>query len=224
MVKIPRSVKSFLKARVLTPLQWAFLSPLRRRQNRAKPYRCLEISPGGCRLPGFETLNVIGGRGVDYIGDASKRLPFPDETFDLIYASHILEHVPWYKTEATLHEWTRVLKHGGRLEIWTPDGLKIARAFVAAEDGNSHDFHLDGWWRFNEMRDPSVWMSGRCFSYGDGTGKPNDPNWHRALFSERRLRNLMRDAGLTEIRRLAKGDVRGHDHGWINLGCSGIRP
>jgi SAM-dependent methyltransferase len=169
-------------------------------------------------------LNVVPGRLVDYAADARKRLPFGTGSFDLIYASHILEHVPWYETLKVLREWVRILKPGGTLEIWIPDGLKIARAFVEAEQNNLKDYALDGWWRFNETRDPCVWMSGRCFSYGDGTGRQNDPNWHHALFSERYLTDLFREAGLVDIRTMRPDEVRGYDHGWINLGVQGRKP
>jgi len=221
--RFPGSAKSLALTWVVTPLQWMLVARIKRMVNARSAVRYLEIGPGTRRLPGFETLSVIGGRNVDYVADASSRLPFPDGTFDLIYASHVLEHIAWYRTTDALREWVRVLKPGGRIEIWVPDGLKIARAFVAAEDESTLDFHSDGWWRFNESKDPCLWMAGRCFSYGDGTAKSDHPNWHRALFGERHLRNVMIDAGLTEIRRLDRPDVRGHDHGWINLGLVGSK-
>ena len=57
----------------------------------------------------------------------------PDGTFNLVYASHILEHTAWIRPAEILTEWVRVLKPGGVLEIWVPDGLRIAEAFVGAE-------------------------------------------------------------------------------------------
>ena len=88
----------------------------------------LEIGAGPQRIPGFETLDIVGGKHVDYVWDASKRLPFKDNTFKLIYGSHVLEHIPWYQTENVLTEWVRILNAGGRLEIWVPDALKICKA------------------------------------------------------------------------------------------------
>jgi SAM-dependent methyltransferase len=185
--------------------------------------RKLEIGPGPTRTPGFETLNVVWWPNVDYVADAAKRLPFPADTFEIVYASHILEHIPWYLSERVLREWRRVIKPGGRLELWVPNGLEICRAFVAAEDGRDHDIERDGWYRFNDERDAAKWAAGRLFSYGDGKGTPGHQNWHLALFSERYLKELLQRAGFVRCERLPRSAVRGYDHGWINLGVVGIK-
>jgi SAM-dependent methyltransferase len=197
---------------------------IRLRHNAKKNQRQLEIGPGNYRLQGFESLNILSGPEVDYVCDATKPLPFPEASFDLIYSSHTLEHVPWYLVEKVLKEWVRILKKGGALEIWVPDGLKIAKAFVEGEEGLNSNWQGDGWYRFNEEKDVCKWVSGRIFTYGDGTGNPAHPNWHRAIFSPRFLEAALKSAGLVEIRRLTKEQVRGYDHGWINLGMSGQKP
>jgi SAM-dependent methyltransferase len=194
------------------------------RLNSRHQIRRLEIGPGPRRIEGFETLNVVAGWGIDYVADAARRLPFTNACFEVVYASHVLEHIPWYQTQDVLDEWVRVLKPGGRLEIWVPDGLKIADAFVKAEEGRDNEIRSDGWYRFNPDRDPCVWANGRLFSYGDGTGRKAHPNWHMALFSPRHLKGMMEKSGLVRITTLTPEDVRGHDHGWINLGVRGEKP
>jgi SAM-dependent methyltransferase len=233
-VAVPRTLEAFSRARrllraaarsyALTPYQKYVSTPANIRKNAAKPVRKLEIGPGRHRIEHFETLNIVGGREVDYMLDAAGPLPFSDDTFDVVYASHVLEHIPWYQTSRILSEWARVLQRGGWLEIWVPDGLKIARAFVAAEEMGSTEFYQDNWWPFNERRDPTLWMSGRCYSYGDGAGELSHQNWHRALFSERLLKELFTGAGLVEVSAMTPDGVRGYGHGWINLGVKGRKP
>lgn len=189
----------------------------------ARRHRKLEIGPGLQRIDGFESLNIVGGINVDYVWNASGRLPFRSGTFEVVYASHILEHIPWYKTEEVLVEWVRILAPEGRLEIWVPDGLRICKAFVQAEEQGSADYQKDGWYRFNDDKDPCRWASGRIFSYGDGMGTPGHPNWHRAVFSYRYLEQALRRAGCRRVEALTRSQVRGHDHGWINLGIVGIK-
>lgn len=48
-------------------------------------------------------------------------LPFPDESQDAVYTSHVLEHIPDW--ELALQEWFRVLKIGGFLIIVVPHWL-----------------------------------------------------------------------------------------------------
>lgn len=191
--------------------------------NKRKRYRCLELGPGIKRIDNFETLNIVGGRNVDYVYDASKKLPFSDNTFDIVYASHILEHIPWYHTEQTLKEWVRILKRGGQLEVWVPDGLKICKAVTEAEEGSTLAPKKDGWFRFNPDKNPYIWASGRLFTYGDGTGNINNPNWHRSMYTPKYLKQLLINVGLKNVRLLDNSRVRGHDHGWINLGFEGVK-
>lgn len=199
-------------------------TPINLRNSRIKQNRKLEIGPGAERIHGFETVNVVWGRNVDYVADASMSLPFPDATFDLVYASHVLEHIPWYLLNQVLKEWNRIIVSNGFIEIWVPNGLKIAKTFVAAEEGVVNDIEKDGWYKFNDAKDPCIWANGRIFSYGDGTGEKNDPNWHLTIFSPRFLKNLLKESGFVEIEQLDRTSVRGYDHGWINLGVRGRKP
>lgn len=197
--------------------RWATHRNLRR--NEGDQARRLEIGPGKGRLPDFETLNITGGRDVDYILDATGPLPFADDTFVEVFSSHVLEHLPWYSTERILQEWVRILKPGGRLQIWVPDALKICSTILEAEEGLI-DTPPDGWRQLNPDDDPYLWAAGRLF-YG---ANPRYPSWHRALFTPRFLQRLLRRVGLIEVRRLAAEEVRGNDHGWINLGVGGTKP
>lgn len=67
--------------------------------------------------PNVTNLDVVAGEGINTVC-TDNALPFPDGTFDFIIANHVLEHVPnWFET---FKEMARVLKVGGRLEVWIP--------------------------------------------------------------------------------------------------------
>ncbi len=193
-------------------------------KNTKHKNRRLEIGPGERRILGFETVDILPGKNIDYTLDCSRRLPFKDNTFEIVYASHVLEHIPWYQVEEVLRKWVRILKPGGYMEIWVPDAIKICKAFLDAEVSGNNYIDLDGWYKFNPEKDPCVWASGRVYTYGDGVGDTRSPNWHKALFSPRYLALLMGKVGLTDIKKLEAGDVRGDDHGWINMGLRGTKP
>lgn len=218
MNKINRSITFLLK--IKSYLYCFFIQPFVLKKNERKAVRYLEIGPGEKRIPGFETLNTLLINQTDYIGQLGLKLPFKNDTFDVVYMSHVLEHVFWHKLDETIKEISRIIKPGGQLEVWVPDGLKIAKAFVAAEIDNNRDFEYDGWYRFNDEKDPCVWFSGRMFAYGDGCTPyaNNHFNVHLSAFSRRYLYKLLEQNGFENITDLNSAQCRGYDHGWINLG------
>ena len=52
------------------------------------------------------------------IHDLNKGLPLPDESVEMIIASHVMEHL--YHPEEMLKEFYRVLKKGGMVYCWYP--------------------------------------------------------------------------------------------------------
>jgi ubiquinone/menaquinone biosynthesis C-methylase UbiE len=184
--------------------------------------RCLEIGPGKHRVSGFETLDVIKRKNVDHVGNA-QHLPFPDNTFSVIYASHVLEHIPWTSTQCTVNEWARVLAPGGSLEIWVPDALKIAQAFVEAETRQNEppeSIITDPTWHANMEHDPCVWFSSRTFTWYHKRMKQH--SYHRAAFTVRYLIAVMEKAGLT-ARQMDISEMRIPAHQWIGMGCCGVK-
>lgn len=58
-----------------------------------------------------------------------RSIPEKDETFDLVYASHVLEHFYFWEAPEVLREWARILKVGGEIKIRVPN-LKWAAAQI----------------------------------------------------------------------------------------------
>ena len=59
-----------------------------------------------------------------------KRLKFADESFDAVYHSHVLEHIPRHMVHEFISECRRVLRTGGILRIAIPDMESIVRNYL----------------------------------------------------------------------------------------------
>lgn len=60
-------------------------------------------------------------------------LPFEDEHFDAIIASHILEHIPYHAELNAVKDWHRALKVGGTLNVIVPSAEFIARHILSEQ-------------------------------------------------------------------------------------------
>lgn len=69
------------------------------------------------------------GQGV-IAHNLSKGIPFPDNSFDCVYHSHVLEHFPKSQAEKFLSECYRVLKPQGIIRVVVPDLEQIARLYL----------------------------------------------------------------------------------------------
>ena len=84
--------------------------------------------------PDWEIFNIQKGPDVDHVGDACDLSRFTDQTFDELYASHVLEHFDYNEPlQKALKEWYRVLKGDGKLYISVPDMEVLCRLFTMRE-------------------------------------------------------------------------------------------
>jgi SAM-dependent methyltransferase len=72
---------------------------------------------------------------ADIIADAWS-IPRPDESFDFLLSSHVLEHMP--NTIQTLNEWIRVLRPGGHMVTILPHAERTIDRFRAVTPLEHH--------------------------------------------------------------------------------------
>jgi predicted SAM-dependent methyltransferase len=117
---------------------------------------------GQVRTSGWEVLDANPGPCVDHVSLASDLRGFEDNSFDQIYASHVVEHFDYQnQLVATLKEWYRVLTPAGMLYVSVPDldvlaGLFVDRALLSTQERflvmrmifgghiDKYDYHLVG--------------------------------------------------------------------------------
>ena len=93
----------------------------------------LQIGPGKVYFPDWENVDIFTIHYADAYGCAMN-LPYPASTFELIYASHVLEHINRNMILTTLHHWKNLLKPGGTLRLAVPDFDAVCNYYMATKD------------------------------------------------------------------------------------------
>lgn len=74
--------------------------------------------------------------------DLNRKWPWEENSVDVVYASHVFEHLKVKTTELFLSEAYRVLKPDGVIRLVVPDLLQLARRYVA--EIGSGDYKASG--------------------------------------------------------------------------------
>jgi len=171
--------------------------------------RKLEIGSGNRPLEGYEHLDINPDCPcVEYVSSMGK-IPCEDNAFDEIQAIHVIEHQPWKETLATLTEWIRVLKAGGKLRIATPNLKFIAQSYIDARGPNQgrmlHDINImneeeRSLLTLNEKFSPALWANFKIMS---GGGKWDQ---HFACYDADILTEMLMLAGACKVDVVHDGD------------------
>ena len=112
---------------------------------------------------------------------------FKNDFADLIYASHVLEHISMLKLKEVLNEWKRVLKPKGILRLSVPDFERIIDIY------NSNNKNIE-----------YIWMP----LLGSQEYKENS---HFSVFNFLFIKNLLNEVGFSEIRSWDQTTTNHHD-------------
>lgn len=74
--------------------------------------------------------NIDQLQGADLCIDITKGLPFPDNSIDIVYTSHFLEHLDYPVVCSVLKECHRIIAPGKILSVCVPDSSKFIKAYV----------------------------------------------------------------------------------------------
>jgi predicted SAM-dependent methyltransferase len=93
----------------------------------------LHIGVGKNYIPGWINFDIFSNNRADSYGSALA-LPYDREFFDVIYASHVLEHFNRHMILSVLSHWRDLLVDGGILRLAVPDFNAICRRYLASYD------------------------------------------------------------------------------------------
>ena len=148
---------------------------------------------------------VVRQHGVRW-ADAVRRIPLPDCSAEVVYSSHMIEHLdPVTEVPRFLREVRRVLIPGGTLRLAAPDLKRLVRRYVAAGDADEFmaSLHMaDGTPR-------GVVALGRFLIAGVRN--------HRWMYDAASLIRLLERHGFRHAKELPPGQTTIPDPGPLNL-------
>jgi len=154
----------------------------------------LHLGCGDINAPGF--INV-DARPLPHVHVVTQHLfklyMIPDHSIDLVYMSHVLEHVGHRELHQTLSEFRRVLKPGGTVRISVPDFDKMIEIY--RHTGN------------DVLSIEMPMMGGQDYAF----------NYHYCLFNHSRLKDSLQTAGFGDVRPWNPDRCENHDFtDWAN--------
>ena len=148
----------------------------------------LHLGCGKKHIPGFIHVDIEDHPHVDHRTPINSLTFAEDNSVELIYASHVLEHFGRHEVDQVLREWFRVLQHGGILRLAVPDFEAVSR-------------------RYQETGELSELIGLVC------GGQRNEYDFHKMIFDEKSLRERLLNAGFTSVKRY---DWRNTEHCWLD--------
>jgi SAM-dependent methyltransferase len=155
---------------------------------RARTEDKLYIADIGCGIwtPYFENavvkrFDINPNAHPDIVCDV-RAIPEVDETFDMVYANHVLEHFYFWEAPEVLKEWTRILKVNGEIKLRVPNLKWAAQEILKACDNPDYDANYAWGGFYGTRRDVRA-------------TEPDSTQIHRCGYTARSLENLLRFVG-----------------------------
>lgn len=131
------------------------------------------------------------------VGDIVKGLPEKEESVDLVYCSHVLEHLTLGEFREALRNTYKILKPAGTFRFVLPDLEAKAKAYLQSDSPKAIHAFMNDTYLGKESRSTSL------------KGKLRDlfrNDQHLWMWDYKSMKEELVDAGFTEIRRAYFGD------------------
>jgi predicted SAM-dependent methyltransferase len=140
-------------------------------------------------------------RDVIYL-DATKTLPFPNNTFDYVFSEHMIEHIPYQAAMGLIKEIYRVVKPGGRVRVSTPDLSFLINLYT--QDKSDLQLRYITWATDSFLKGtklPDALSDADTFVINNFVR-----NWgHQFIYDQKTLWNAFAQCGFSEIERCNPG-------------------
>tara|TARA_B100000029_G_scaffold103718_1_gene94264 strand:+ start:12366 stop:12959 length:594 start_codon:yes stop_codon:yes gene_type:complete len=134
----------------------------------------LHVGCGDVILPGWTNVDIDNIPGIDIQDDVSKLEKIQDDSCDIIYASHVLEHFGRNEFESIIKLWNKKLKINGKLRLAVPDFEKAIKWYTTTE----------------KIEDVLGLVSG---------GQKTEYDYHKMIYDKKFLTNVLETCGFGNI-------------------------
>ena len=122
---------------------------------------------------------------------------FANNSVDVVYASHLFEHLSLKSTKIFLSEAHRTLKQGAIIRLVVPDLYTNAKEYVEEIEKGNHEASKQFMWVLNLHREgqyPNGNLIHDLLGWFQGW-----PHQHKYMYDKHSLKNLLDEAGFRDI-------------------------
>jgi len=138
----------------------------------------LHLGCGERYLEGFVHIDLAKYDHIDYEMPVNNLEIFPENSIDVIYASHVIEYFDREEVKSVLEEWNRVLKENGVLRLAVPNFPQLIKVYETSGDLSKILGPLYGKWRIDK-----------------------ENIYHRTVYDEKSLTIILEETGFRNIRK-----------------------
>lgn len=177
------------------------------------------------------TVQYDGGK-VSYM-NLNKPWKYAGDSVDIVYASHLFEHLTLNSADLFLRESYRVLKPGGVLRVVVPDLYKICRKYVDEYESGDPEASVYLMWAINMHREGQYGTNIGIFKRAilEWQGYPHQ---HKFMYDEYSLRKkfeafgfrdtLSHSYGMSTYMKDAVKDVEGTRESYLSVYLEALKP
>jgi ubiquinone/menaquinone biosynthesis C-methylase UbiE len=165
----------------------------------------LQKLPGGKFIASKLGMVQYDSNNVTYM-NLNKPWKIKSNSADIVYASHLFEHLSLKSAKLFMNESYRVLKPGGIIRIVVPDLYKICKKYISEYEqtegfANTTEYIM---WAINMHREgqyPNVKGFKKIILEWQGY-----PHQHKFMYDEKSLGKIFADQGFTQIKSKVYGE------------------
>jgi predicted SAM-dependent methyltransferase len=150
-------------------------------------------------------LAEMGRDGSVRFANAATRIPCAAASVDVVYSSHMIEHLDRAEARGFLTEVRRVLRPGGVVRIAAPDLTRLVSEYL--ESGDADEFVADSHLGLDRPAGLRAWVKWAVVG----------PRHHLWMYDGESLTRLLREAGFAEAAAVPAGSTRIADPGHLDL-------